>query len=109
MLLYNIEVLGRVRKGGEEMNSLCDLDKKDLLLRLRRIEGQVRGIQRMIEEDKYCVDILTQVNAIRGALKMVGLKILDRHTHGCVKEAIKNEEGDKIIDELMEVLMKFTD
>ncbi len=91
------------------MNSLCDLDKKDLDLRLRRIEGQVRGIQRMIDEDKYCVDILTQINAIRGGLKQVGLKILDKHTHGCVQRAIKNEEGDAVINELMQVLAKFTD
>ncbi|MEJ6952548.1 metal-sensitive transcriptional regulator [Natronospora cellulosivora (SeqCode)] len=91
------------------MNSLCDGDKKDLELRLKRIEGQVRGIQRMIDEEKYCVDILTQISAIRGALKKVGFKILNCHTHGCVQEAVKNEEGEKIIDELMDVLGKFTD
>ncbi|AZO94504.1 metal-sensitive transcriptional regulator [Halocella sp. SP3-1] len=90
------------------MNSLCELDKKDLDMRLKKIEGQVRGIQRMIDEDKYCVDILTQINAVRGALKKVGLKILDKHTHGCVQRAIKNEEGDAIINELMDVLTKFT-
>ena len=91
------------------MNSLCEVDKKDLQLRLKRIEGQVRGIQRMINEDKYCVDILTQISAIRGALKKVGFKILDSHTHGCVQRAVKNEEGDQIINELMDVLAKFTD
>ena len=51
------------------MNSLSVEEKKDLEIRLKRIEGQVRGIQKMIEEDKYCVDILTQVSAVRGALK----------------------------------------
>lgn len=91
------------------MNSLCEMDKKNLIMRLKRIEGQVRGIQRMINEDKYCVDILTQISAIRGALKKVGIKILDSHTHGCVQRAIKNEEGDAIINELMDVLTKFTD
>lgn len=91
------------------MNSLSELDKKDLDIRLKRIEGQVRGIQRMVDEDKYCVDILIQINAIRGALKKVGLKILDKHIHGCVQRAIKNEEGDTIINELMDVLAKFTD
>ncbi len=91
------------------MSSLCELEKKDLEMRLKRIEGQVRGIQRMINEDKYCVDILTQVNAVRGALKKVGLKILDKHTHGCVQRAIKNDQGDAIINELMDVLAKFTD
>ena len=91
------------------MNSLSETDKEKLILRLKRIEGQVRGIQRMIDEDKYCVDILTQVSAIRGALKKVGLKLLDKHTHGCVQRAIKNEEGEQIINELMDVLNKFTD
>lgn len=91
------------------MNSLCETEKKDLDLRLKRIEGQVRGIQRMIEEDKYCVDILTQISAIRGALKKVGLNILDAHTHGCVQRAIKNEEGEAIINELIDVFSKFTD
>lgn len=91
------------------MNSLCEMDKKDLNMRLKRIEGQVRGIQRMIDEDKYCVDILTQVNAVRGALKKVGLILLDKHTHGCVQRAIKNNEGDAMINELMDVLTKFTE
>ena len=91
------------------MNSLCELDKKELTNRLKRIEGQVRGLQRMIDEEKYCVDILHQINAVQGGLKKVGLKILDKHVHGCVQRAIKNEEGDLIIDELMDVLAKFTD
>ena len=91
------------------MNSLCDLDKKELTTRLRRIEGQVRGLQRMVEEDKYCVDILHQINAVQGGLKKVGLKILDKHVHGCVQRAVKEEEGDDVINELMDVLAKFTD
>lgn len=90
------------------MNSLCKLDKKKLTNRLKRIEGQVRGIQRMIDEEKYCVDILNQINAIQGGLKKVSLKIFDKHVHGCVQRAVKNEEGDEIIDELMNVLEKFT-
>lgn len=91
------------------MNSFDSDNKDDLLIRLRRIEGQVRGLQRMIKEDKYCVDVLTQVVAVRGALKKVGLKILGQHTHGCVRRAVMNEEGEEIIDELIEVFSKFTD
>ncbi len=91
------------------MNSLSESDKKDLLVRLRRIEGQVRGVQKMIDKDKYCVDILTQISAIRGALKKVGFNILDSHSHGCVKNAIKNKQGEEIIDELLDVISKFTD
>lgn len=94
------------------MNSICKKDKKDLMVRLRRIEGQVRGLQRMIEEDKYCVDILTQVVAVRGALRKVGLNILDDHIHGCVQKVIKGKDekvNKEIIDELMGVLAKFAD
>lgn len=91
------------------MNSLCDLEKDNLINRLKRIEGQIRGLQRMIEEDKYCVDILTQISASRGALKQVGLKVLDKHIHGCVTRAIKQEDDDRIIQELLNVVAKFTD
>jgi len=94
------------------LNSICKKDKKDLMVRLRRIEGQVRGLQRMIEEDKYCVDILTQVVAVRGALRKVGLNILDDHIHGCVQKVIKGKDekvNKEIIDELMGVLAKFAD
>ncbi len=91
------------------MNSISVEDKKDLTVRLRRIEGQIRGIQRMLEEEKYCVDILTQVEASRGALKKVAMKVLDSHINGCVQRAIKNEEGeDEIIEELMGVIEKYS-
>ena len=92
-------------------NSINEEDKKDLKVRLRRIEGQIRGLQRMIDEDKYCVDVLTQVVAVRGALRKVGLKVLDDHIHGCVQRAIKEEnegKNEEIIDELMDVLTKFS-
>lgn len=82
-------------------------DKANLLARLRRIEGQVRGISRMIEEDKYCVDILVQIAAVKAALNKVGLVLLEDHTRGCVSRAIQSDEGDKAIDELMDVIMRF--
>jgi len=91
-------------------NSISEEDKKNLITRLRRIEGQIRGLQKMIDEEKYCVDILTQVEASRGALRKVALKVLDSHINGCVQRAIKNEEGEnEIIDELMDVIEKFSD
>ncbi|KXS42898.1 MAG: hypothetical protein AWU54_1175 [Candidatus Frackibacter sp. T328-2] len=91
------------------MNSLCDLDKKELITRLRRIEGQVRGLQRMVDEEKYCVDVLTQIAAARAALNKVGMSILEDHTHGCVTKAVADDDqGDEIIDELMDVIFKFT-
>ncbi|SJZ42464.1 metal-sensitive transcriptional regulator [Selenihalanaerobacter shriftii] len=83
--------------------------KDDLITRLKRIEGQVRGIQRMIDEEKYCVDVLTQVAAAKAALMKVGMSILEDHTHGCVMQAVaEDEENDEIIDELMDVIFKFT-
>jgi CsoR family transcriptional regulator, copper-sensing transcriptional repressor len=68
-------------------------NKDDYLMRLRRIEGQVRGLQRMVEEDKYCVDILTQVSAATKALQSVALGLLDEHLSHCVTEAVA-EGGD---------------
>ncbi len=93
------------------MNSICCDEKKKLILRLRRLEGQIRGIQRMVDEDKYCVDILTQIVAAKGALQKVALKILDDHMHGCVQQAIQEEDAEKneeIVNELMTVLAKFS-
>lgn len=72
-------------------------DKDDILARLRRIEGQVRGIQRMVDGDKYCIDILTQVNAATRALKQVALGLLDDHIRHCV--ANQTEEGKDMIAE----------
>ena len=63
-------------------------NKEDYLKRLRRIEGQVRGLQRMVEEDKYCIDILTQVSAATRALQSVALGLLDEHLSHCVTEAV---------------------
>jgi CsoR family transcriptional regulator, copper-sensing transcriptional repressor len=68
-------------------------DKEDYLKRLRLIEGQVRGLQRMVEEDKYCIDILTQVAAVNRALQSVALGLLDQHLGHCVAQAVA-EGGD---------------
>ncbi|CRK57316.1 Repressor CsoR of the copZA operon [Alloactinosynnema sp. L-07] len=68
-------------------------DKDDYLKRLRRIEGQVRGLQRMVEEDKYCIDILTQVSAATKALQAVSLGLIDQHLRHCVAEAIADGGG----------------
>lgn len=82
-------------------------NKEALLRRLRRIEGQVRGLQRMVEQDQYCVDILVQIAAVRAALDRVGLMILEDHTRGCVARATKQGEGDEAVREMMEVIAKF--
>ena len=78
--------------------------------RLRRIEGQVQGLQRMIEADQYCVDILLQISAVQGALEQVQKLLLGRHIESCVSDAIRSgAKGDrqKKIDELLEVFTRF--
>jgi DNA-binding FrmR family transcriptional regulator len=80
------------------------------LTRLRRIEGQIRGIQKMIEEKRYCVDILTQINSVVGAIQRVEENILERHLNGCVDRSFeKGTRGDRQekIREIIEVLRKF--
>ena len=75
--------------------------KGDLLKRLRRAEGQVRGIARMVEEDKYCIDVLTQISAVNSALQSVALGLLDEHLGHCVSHAVADggEEADKKLAE----------
>ena len=82
-------------------------DKEALIKRLNRIEGQVRGVNKMISEDRYCVDILNQVSALQSALDAVAMLLLESHTHGCMQGAIKSGNGDEAIDELMAVVRKF--
>ena len=82
-------------------------DKPGLLKRLNRVEGQVRGIARMIEEDRYCVDVLTQVAAVRSALDAMALQMLRDHAHGCMEGAIRSGRGESAIDELLVVVEKF--
>jgi DNA-binding FrmR family transcriptional regulator len=86
------------------------MKKDDLQGRLRRIEGQVRGIQRMIDEDKYCIDILTQVTSATAALKAVGIGLLDGHVRTCVRESLesKGPDGDAKVDELVAAVARFT-
>ena len=69
--------------------------KDQLLARLRRIEGQVRGIQGMVADDRYCIDVLTQVAAIQAALDKVALGLLDGHARTCVVEARSEEKGER--------------
>lgn len=83
---------------------------REQLVALRRIEGQIRGIQRMIEDKRYCVDILTQLHSIVGAILRVEDKIFSKHLEGCVTSALKGKsEAEKLkkITELMDLIKKF--
>jgi DNA-binding FrmR family transcriptional regulator len=81
-------------------------EKERLLKRLARIEGQVRGVSKMVEEERYCIDVLTQMGAIQAALDGVALGLLDEHTRHCVVEAEGGERTEKV-DELMAALGRF--
>lgn len=84
---------------------------KKLAPRLRRVEGQVKGLLRMVENKKYCIDLLQQVAAIRGALKSIGLIILENHINTCVKETMRSKNNTDIkdkISELVEIYEKFS-
>jgi DNA-binding FrmR family transcriptional regulator len=81
-------------------------DKEKIQARLRRIEGQVRGIQNMVGEDRYCIDVLTQVNATRAALESVALQLLADHTEHCVTEAIRSGGGAEKVRELNEAVQR---
>ena len=70
------------------------MNKDDYRKRLRRIEGQVRGIQRMIDEDTYCIDVLTQVSAVTKALQSVAVGLLDEHIRHCVTDAARGEDAE---------------
>ena len=75
-------------------------DKKAVLSRLRRIEGQVRGIQKMVDEDRYCIDVLTQISAVQAALDKVALGLLDGHVRHCVTEASMEGRSEEMVREL---------
>lgn len=83
----------------EGMRRMADQKKHkdDVLMRLRRIEGQVRGLQRLVEQDTYCIDILTQVSATTRALQSFALQMLDEHMATCVVEAVEKGGEDKAL------------
>jgi DNA-binding FrmR family transcriptional regulator len=84
-------------------------DKDALAKRLSRIEGQVRGLRRMVDEEAYCIDVLTQISAVERALDGVALKLLADHTDHCVREAVAQggTEADEKVDELMAAVERF--
>jgi CsoR family transcriptional regulator, copper-sensing transcriptional repressor len=82
-----------VKTGGAGMVGYSN-NKDDVLLRLRRIEGQVRGLQRMVEEDTYCINVLTQISAATKALRSVALELLGEHLSHCVQDALQTGGPD---------------
>ena len=83
------------------------VNQTESLKRLKRIQGQLQGIERMIASQRYCIDILQQITAARRALEQVGLQIMQRHVQGCVAEAVKHKRGDEKIRELITTVEQF--
>ena len=81
-------------------------DKAQLVRRLSRIEGQVRGIARMIEREEYCVDILQQTAALRAAVDAVSILVLEDHVQGCIRTAAERGEADQYVDEVIDVVRR---
>ena len=86
-------------------------DRDALVKRLRRIEGQVRGLERMVEEDRYCIDVLTQISAVTTALEGVALKVLEDHVTHCVKGAVSSGDAEAAAaktEELLAAVQRFS-
>ena len=81
-------------------------DKPPLLARMKKIEGQAKGIGRMIEDDRYCIDIVQQLTALSAAADEVSLLILESHIEGCVADAIRDQHGEAHIKELVGTIRK---
>ncbi|HEY7927782.1 MAG: metal-sensitive transcriptional regulator [Candidatus Dormibacteria bacterium] len=82
-------------------------NKPRIQARLSRLEGQVRGIHRMVDEERYCIDILTQVNAVKAALDKVAVALLDDHVQHCVADAVRAGDGDDKVTELSAAIGRF--
>ena len=94
--------------GGEQHGYIKADDKEKLQNRLKRIEGQVRGLQRMVNEESYCIDILTQISSSVSALEKVGTIVLQDHVEHCVRHSIENrEDSDQKIAELTAAIERF--
>ena len=89
--------------------ALCGHDHGKLLARINRIEGQVRGLKKMVEDDRDCVEVLKQVAAARGALRAVGMMVLEDHLKGCVGQAIaETGQADDLIAQVVDVVGNFS-
>jgi DNA-binding FrmR family transcriptional regulator len=94
------------REGADHFRHSYTRDKAQLVRRLARIEGQVRGISRMIEREEYCVDILQQTSALRAAVDSLAVLVLEDHVTGCVRTAAEHGDADRYIDEVVDVVRR---
>jgi DNA-binding FrmR family transcriptional regulator len=94
-------------RGIYQMNEKIADPKSDVLKRLKRIEGQVKGIQRMVEEEKDCIEIMTQVAAVRAAINKAAVVIMECHSKKCIQNAISSEDKDAAMAELTKTINRF--
>ena len=88
--------------------ALCGEDHKKLIDRLNRIEGQVRGIRKMVEDDRDCMDVIKQVAAATGAIRGVGMVVLEDHLKGCVSDALRSDkDNNALIEQVITIFNKF--
>lgn len=102
------ESKGTAQGEGRKAVAVDPAVKERNLNRLRRLEGQVRGVQRMIEEDRYCADILTQISSVQEALRSVGRELMRNHLKHCAASAVRSSEADaeQVYDELVDLMFK---
>ena len=81
--------------------------KQQSLKRLARIEGQIKGIQRMVDDERYCIDVINQINAVKKALEQTALLVMRRHIDSCFTDAIRSKNGKVMVSELMHTIDKF--
>jgi DNA-binding FrmR family transcriptional regulator len=91
-----------------KMAGMPERRRRELAARLSRIEGQVRGLRKMAEEDRYCVDLLMQIASVQEALRGVGKQVMRHYLQTCATKAIQGRNRDGIYDELMDVIYKYT-
>jgi CsoR family transcriptional regulator, copper-sensing transcriptional repressor len=94
------------RDGADHFRHSYSRDKAQLVRRLARIEGQVRGISRMIEREEYCVDILQQTSALRAAVDSLAVLVLEDHVQGCIRTAAEQGDADRYVDEVVDVVRR---
>jgi len=101
--------IAELESAPEARSTSYEADRDKIVTRLRRIEGQVRGVQGMVERDAYCVEVLTQLSAIMAATRSVGLAVLDSHISGCVMGSCRHGHHDQqeLLDELSEAIERF--
>jgi DNA-binding FrmR family transcriptional regulator len=92
--------------GGDNLDNK-EISKEEILNRMKKIEGQAKGIQKMIEEDKCCGDIMVQISAIRSAINKVGGLIMDRYIKECLRESLKDKNSDNSIEEIIETIVRY--